>query len=224
MQFALVPQNGSKEFRAFEDDFRDVLAYIESLEAPRWPHAVDPSLVAEGRVAFEKRCASCHGTYGETPAYPERRVPIQVVGTDAVRLRAITPAQRAAYAESWFTDHKPDGVTTDPDGYVAPPLDGIWASAPYLHNGSVPTLWHVLHPDARPAVWRRAAGTTYDADRVGLAVTVHDAVPPEAAADKQERRTYFDTRGHGKSAAGHRFPDALSEAERRAVLEYLKTL
>ena len=59
---------------------------------------------------------------------------------------------------------------------------------------------------------------------MGLSVTVHDAVPAEAAADKQERRTYFDTRGHGKSAAGHRFPDALSEPERRAVLEYLKTL
>jgi mono/diheme cytochrome c family protein len=226
MQFALVPQNGPERLRAFEDAFRDVLAYVESLEAPRWPHAVDAGLAARGRVAFDRHCAECHGTHGAKPSYPNRRVPLAVVGTDPVRLESIAPAQRAAYAESWFTDHRPDGVVTHPDGYVAPPLDGAWASAPYFHNGSVPTLWHVLHPDARPRVWRRTPGDAdgYDEERVGLAVECLDAVPPEALADKQERRHWFDVSGHGKSAAGHRFPDRLTEAERRAVLEYLKTL
>lgn len=40
-------------------------------------------------------------------------------------------------------------------GYLAPPLYGVWASSPYLHNGSVPTLRQVLKPDERPAIWKR---------------------------------------------------------------------
>lgn len=40
-------------------------------------------------------------------------------------------------------------------GYLAPPLYGVWASSPYFHNGSVPTLRQVLQPDERPAIWRR---------------------------------------------------------------------
>ena len=40
-------------------------------------------------------------------------------------------------------------------GYVTPPLHGVWASAPYFHNGSVPTVWDVLKPADRPKVWRR---------------------------------------------------------------------
>ena len=40
-------------------------------------------------------------------------------------------------------------------GYDTPPLYGVWASAPYFHNGSVPTIWGVLRPSQRPAVWQR---------------------------------------------------------------------
>src|SRR5205814_1863762 len=111
---------------------------------------------------------------------------------------------------------------SQPAGYVAPPLDGIWASAPYFHNGSVPTLWHVLHPSERPIVWTRR-GEAYDVDRVGPRIDAFDVVPPHMTAGWQLRH-YFDTRGFGKSAAGHTFPDALDEDEKRAVLEYLKTL
>jgi cytochrome c peroxidase len=107
-------------------------------------------------------------------------------------------------------------------GYVAPPLDGVWATAPYFHNGSVPTLWHVLHPAERPVAWRRSP-TGYDAARMGLEVEARDA-PPDGTLAPAERRTWFDTRKPGKSAAGHDFPDALSEPAKAAVLEYLKTL
>jgi hypothetical protein len=105
---------------------------------------------------------------------------------------------------------------------VAPPLDGVWATAPYLHNGSVPTLWHVLHPAERPVVWRRTP-TGYDDARVGLEVEELADLPPGRLLPAV-RRTYFDTRQPGKSAAGHDFPDVLTEAEKAAVLEYLKTL
>ena len=52
-------------------------------------------------------------------------------------------------------------------GYANSPLDGIWLRAPYLHNGSVPTLWHLLNPQDRPAVFYRG-DDTYDFRNVGL--------------------------------------------------------
>lgn len=223
MQFLLVPTNGPDRLRAWEDDFRDVLAWIESVEAPRWPHAVDDARATAGRVVFDRACASCHGTHGRDATYPQRTVPIDVVGTDRVRHEAIRAEDRATFARSWFTGHDPSGVVLEPAGYVAPPLDGIWASAPYFHNGSVPTLWHVLHPDARPAAWRRTSREGYDRERVGLAIEER-AAPPADLADPWDRRAWFDTSRRGKSAAGHRFPEALTEEERRDLLEYLKTL
>jgi hypothetical protein len=110
----------------------------------------------------------------------------------------------------------------EPGGYVAPPLDGIWASGPYFHNGSVPTLWHVLHPEERPRVWKRTEDG-YDHHRVGLEIEEFDAVP-DAMRHPAHRRRYFDTSLTGKNAAGHEFPSVLTEEEKRAVLEYLKTL
>jgi hypothetical protein len=80
----------------------------------------------------------------------------------------------------------------------------------------------VLHPTARPAVWHRSEDG-YDTARVGLELTEFDAVPKEVKS-APERRQYFDTRLFGKSAAGHDFAEVLNEEERRAVLEYLKTL
>jgi hypothetical protein len=108
---------------------------------------------------------------------------------------------------------------------VAPPLDGVWASPPYFHNGSAATLWHVLHPAARPVVWRRTEGSedAYDHRRMGLVVTELDEIPRDLG-HPTDRRHYFDTRALGKSAAGHDFAEVLDEEERRAVLEYLKTL
>src|SRR5262245_14757353 len=223
MQFVLVPQNGPERLKAWEDDFKDILAYLESLTPPKWTRPVDAALAARGQVAFEKTCARCHGTYGATGTYPCRPVPIAEIGTDAVRHGAIPREERVRFAHSWLSGHRPEDVILDPVGYVAPPLDGVWASAPYFHNGSVPTLWHVLHPEARPAAWRVRSSTGFDAERVGLDVETAPAVP-EGVEDGWERRAWFDTTKAGKSAAGHMFPNALSEEDRRAVLEYLKTL
>ena len=100
-------------------------------------------------------------------------------------------------------------------------MDGIWATAPYFHNGSVPTLWHLLHPKQRPVVWRRTP-SGYDQQRVGLEVVTCSEVPSDVPA--AERRQHFDTRRAGKAASGHDYPDVLSEDEKTALLEYLKTL
>ena len=225
MQFMLVRENGPEQFKEWEADFRDVYAYIESLEAPKYPHKIDRDLAAQGEKLFVKQCAECHGTYSDDPAketYPNRRVPIDELGTDRVRLDALSPTARERYGESWFAFFGKHEVDTDPGGYVAPPLDGVWASAPYFHNGSVPTLWHVLHPDQRPKIWKRT-DDGYDRTRVGLEIETFDKLPKEVNSARAAR-WYFDTRGFGKSASGHTLPDELNEDEKHAVLEYLKTL
>lgn len=225
MQFTLVPENGPEFFRDHEDDFRDVFAYLMSLRPPKFTGSVDNVLAQRGRGLFENHCAECHGTYGADWTYPNRRVPLGEIGTDPVRLRALTQEGRRKYARSWFAhagEADQQDTVIDPDGYVAPPLDGVWASAPYFHNGSVPTLWGVLHPDQRPDVWRPVS-QELDQNKMGLTVEAVDAVPPELD-DPIVRRSFFDTRKFGKSNQGHDFVDVLDAGEKRAVLEYLKTL
>src|SRR5688500_19819908 len=127
-------------------------------------------------------------------------VPIETIGTDRVRFDALSPAHRKVYGESWFAHYGKQNTLDKPAGYVAPPLDGVWASAPYFHNGSVPTLWHVLHPDERPKIWKRTEDG-YDRERVGLEVTTLDKLPPDVDSDRQTRK-YLDNRRFGISAAG----------------------
>lgn len=111
--------------------------------------------------------------------------------------------------------------TTDDDllAYKARPLDGVWATAPYLHNGSVPTLYDLLLPaDARPKSF--LVGTReYDPVKVGY------------SADGDGNIFRFETAGpdgapiDGNSNAGHDYGAArMSEEERWALVEYLKTL
>jgi mono/diheme cytochrome c family protein len=225
MQFMLIPENGPEFFRQHENGFRDVFAYLSSLRPPKYPGLMDEVLAEQGRGVFENHCAECHGTYGDDWSYPNRRIPLKQIGTDPVRLRALSEEGRRKYAESWFAhagDAAAQATVTNPDGYVAPPLDGVWASAPYFHNGSVPTLWHVLHPDQRPTIWRRTE-EGLDESRVGLKFETAEKVPL-IDIDVADRRSYFDTTRRGKSNGGHDFPKLLSDSERRAVLEYLKTL
>jgi hypothetical protein len=223
MQFLLVKENGPQKFRSWEKEFADIYAYLESLRPPKYPWTIDSELASTGQQIFRQNCASCHGTYGENGRYPEKVVPIELVATDRVRLDALTREHRLRYGQSWFASFNRPPVVEDPKGYVSPPLDGIWASAPYFHNGSVPTLRHVLYPSERPRVWRRTSDNGYDRDRVGLEFEAMEEIP-RSISSNAERRRYFDTSRNGKSAAGHTFPDKLSDEEKRAVLEYLKTL
>lgn len=122
-------------------------------------------------------------------------------------------------------------------GYIAPVLVGVWASAPYFHNGSVPTLYGVLKSSARPAIWTRPIDNAfaYSTVRVGIAFT--EVTPSELAAkaravanldvaskQRAEYRAIYDTRQKGRLATGHTFGDAMNEGERFAVIEFLKSL
>lgn len=225
MQFTLVPENGPGFYRDHENDFKDIYAYLMSLRPPKYPGVIDYELARSGKDVFNESCADCHGTYGKDWTYPNRRVPIQEIGTDPVRLAALPVEGRRKYASSWFAHHGEDdeqNTLIDPDGYVAPPLDGIWASAPYFHNGSVPTLWHVLNHEQRPQIWRRTSDKI-DAQNMGLEYESVVRIPLDHA-DIAVRRQYFDTGKFGKSNGGHLFPEALTINQKTAVLEYLKTL
>ncbi len=111
-------------------------------------------------------------------------------------------------------------------GYQAPPLDGLWATAPYLHNGSVPTVYQVLKSNARPSLYTRSFKTDeadYDPVKLGWKVTELKASPSEKLPAIERRRVY-DTTKPGRGNRGHNYGDDLTEEERMAVIEYLKTL
>lgn len=222
MQFMLVQENGPEEFKEWESDYQDVYAFIESIEPPKYPFEVNAELASVGKSVFNDNCSHCHGTYGEDASYPNKVVPLEEIGTDKVRLGALSKSDRAAYDKSWFGHFGEHETRTTPDGYIAPPLDGVWASAPYFHNGSVPTLAHVLDSTSRPVIWKRSENE-FDQKRVGLQVEEFTKLPSSLRRADQIRQ-YFNTQRFGKSSAGHTFPDDLTSEEKNAVLEYLKTL
>lgn len=224
MQFMMSPLNFPSAFHRAEADFREVREFLMSIEAPKYPLAIDRREAAKGKVVFEDNCARCHGTYGERPTYPNKVVPIREIGTDRRRYDGVTAKFGEYYNRSWFAgDYK--GVPTE--GYQAPPLDGIWATAPYLHNGSVPTLYALLSSKARPKVFLRTFRTdrdVYDERQVGWKVQVLDRVPDMKGVPAIEQRKVYDTTQPGRNNGGHTYGDKLSETERMALIEYLKTL
>ena len=222
LQMALDKSNGPEKFYGWEEDGRAIYAFLESVRPPKYPHVVDRAVADAGRAVFVANCAKCHGTYGAQESYPQVIVPIDDIGTDPVRFKSLTKEHRASYGRNWFSQYGKEKVIADTPGYQAPPLDGIWASAPYFHNGSVPTLWHVLNPETRPQLWRRTPNRDFDTEQVGHAHVKVAQIP--SGITTAEKRKYFDTRRYGKSAAGHDYPAALTKTEKRQVLEYLKTL
>ena len=221
MPFIMVRQNDGPTFRGYEADFELIEDFIRSVKPPRYPHPVSGKLVMSGKKLFRENCASCHGNYGDSSSYPEKRVDLEEIGTDPVRLHALSSEYRRRYGESWLGEYGKARNVVQPTGYVAPPLDGIWATAPYLHNGSVPTLRGVLHPNDRPLIWKRT-DDRFNHQDAGLSFKALDSLPEGLSA--AERRRYFDTRVHGKSNRGHDFAEKLTVDQVDALLEYLKTL
>jgi mono/diheme cytochrome c family protein len=231
MQFMMHPLSTAKDFEKHEPAFRDVQQYLLSLEPPKYPFAIDREKAAKGEVLFEANCAKCHGTYGQEWTYPNKVIALEEIGTDPARFKGVEAAYGKAYLESWFgqekADWKFDGKPFRPTaGYQAPPLDGVWATAPYLHNGSVPTLEGVLNSNARPKLFTRSFKTgeaDYDKVKVGWKVA-ELREPPGEKVPAIERRKVYDTSKPGRGNAGHTYGDGFSESERLQVIEYLKTL
>jgi len=212
--------------KAIDAYFPDIRAYIASLEAPPYPFEIERPSADRGQSVFEKRCSRCHGTYAEDnadDAYPNLVVALEVVGTDPVL--AVGSGQFAGRFVEWFNrSFYGEIANLDPQpGYIAPPLDGVWATAPYFHNGSVATLAEVLDSSARPKRWRRLSLSSrdYDKKRLGWRST---QVDDEEWAETDDRRMIYDTTRLGYSNVGHPFGDSLTPVARRDLLEYLKTL
>lgn len=232
MQFMMHPLTTREEFESAEPDFRDIQAYILSLEPPKYPFPIDREKARAGETVFAEHCAKCHGTYGEKWTYPNRIIPLAEIGTDRKRFDNIGEKFGDAYNASWFAKEPtgsfffPVGRPVRPTrGYQAPPLDGIWATAPYFHNGSVPTLAGVLNTRDRPKIYTRSFRTTdddYDPIRVGW--KVREVPPPDAKLPGIERRRIYDTTQPGRGNAGHNYGDDLTDTQRSQVIEYLKTL
>jgi mono/diheme cytochrome c family protein len=156
----LSPLNSGAHVKGHHPDFVDIHAFLLGIRSPAYPFPVDRRLAARGRTVFARQCARCHGSYGPHPTYPNRIVPLKAIGTDPVLALAITEKNEAYLNQTWLAgelgpDGKPYRITNHA-GYQAPPLDGIWATAPYFHNGSVPTAGRRRGP--APAAWPPGAG------------------------------------------------------------------
>ncbi|OJW09056.1 MAG: hypothetical protein BGO49_07780 [Planctomycetales bacterium 71-10] len=221
MQF-LLAEKTAEQFRELEPDFADIHAYIRSIEAPKYPFPIDRAAADRGRSVFEASCASCHGTYGATVDYPNEVVPLDVIGTDPARIAGLSDRAVEHYNATWFAEDHPVDPTVE-RGYQAPPLVGIWASAPYLHNGSVPTLRALLDSPRRPRRYLRPPSTDFEHyDRRDVGWKFVEA--PEGPPDPKDPRRVFDASRYGLGVGGHTFGDKLGEAERTDLIEYLKTL
>ncbi len=226
----LSPFNTPEHIKKQEPFFAAIHAFVLSVESPKYPFDVDSPLAERGRGVFQRTCARCHGTYGKQWTYPNKVVPLDAIGTDRRLAEALTAKNLEPYNKSWFAQEKgPDGKllhAMDHGGYQAPPLDGVWATAPYFHNGSAPTVYDVLNSKTRPKIFTRSFRTAkedYDAAKLGWKITVLEKAPASDVPAVERRRVY-DTTQPGQHNTGHRFGDALSEEDRMAVIEYLKTL
>ncbi len=228
----LTPLNSADYVKRQEKVFADIKAFVHSIEAPKYPFAIDKALAERGHGVYLKHCANCHGTHGADGNYPNKIVPLEKIGTDPTLARAVNhpPHQAAFFNKSWLGQEVgPDGKLLQMvrnEGYQAPPLDGIWATASYFHNSSVPTVYHTLNSKARPKIFTRTYRTgveDYDAVKLGWKITELDK-PAAADLPAIEQRKIYDTTLPGRGNAGHRYGDNLTEEERMAVIEYLKTL
>jgi len=163
--------------------------WLDNLPPPAYPYAIDGALAAQGEQVFAQACASCHAEGG---ARLWDVIPLDEVWTDPNRVTTVTQeaidAMNSLSGNGWAFD----GFRKT-DGYLAAPLDGIWLRAPYLHNGSVPSLRALLSPPAdRPAMFYRG-NDTYDQVDVGFVSTVPSEGTQaymrfEASRDRQRQR------------------------------------
>jgi mono/diheme cytochrome c family protein len=189
-----------------------LLSYLKSADPPTFPFPIDGAKARQGKAVFDANCASCHAS-DKTGT----RLPLAAVRTDRGRLDSWNKqaaVQANKVVRSMGIERK--GLVEETlEGYNAVFLDGIWLRAPYLHNGSVPTLRDLLKPAAdRPKVFWRGYDL-YDPVNVGFV-----SQGPEA----QRAGTRLDVSSKSGSNQGHEFGTVLPAGQKDALLEYLKTL
>lgn len=242
--------------------------FIDGLPPPPYPFAVNTEAMSRGAALYKENCAGCHVADQNRAGTVEPPVYGAPVNTDMNRALAFTPQAitiirgvflRACKPGTKFDFKGPqapcdnvnpadilvDRTEGNKQGYVSPPLDAIWARAPYLHNGSVPTMRHLLVPSLRASATKYLRGSiSYDQRNLGWIWNLGDA---DKYKDKDSSLSVYDTREDGQYNGGHdhdgiyddRAPesyrgkpyrivwDANKPEDKQAVddlIEYLKTL
>ena len=190
------------------DDVRRHTNLTQSIRAPRYPFEIDRTAADRGAGVYEKVCASCHDVPDE-----RRLFTVKQIATDPNRALFFDDDQ-ADRLNRWVASLEVPGYRPPPvsfrstQKYWANDMAGVWARSPYLHNGSVRTMWDLLSPEAdRPTTFRRGS-QSYDAENMGY---------------EDEGAFVFDTTLSGNSGSGHNFGTDLSARQKRELIEYLKT-
>ena len=172
-----------------------------------------------GEPLYQQHCQDCHADHRFRDGVVSGSrvgtvVPIAAIGTDRHRLDSYTVTfamnQYGLYPDSAYRFSH----FRKTDGYANHPLDGIWLRGPFLHNGAVPTLRDLLEPpERRPKVFYRGYDV-YDRTKVGFVSDVPGA----------NGQTFFryDTSVPGNSNGGHIYGTTLSDADKSAIVEYMK--
>jgi mono/diheme cytochrome c family protein len=208
-----------------------VMNWIWTLPPPRYPWAIDEGLARRGAPLYRARCAGCHDIGAEKfrtadgHAYGVGEVvPYPLIRTDRDRLDSYTVELSmnqytlGSGLEWRFTHFRKTG------GYANAPLDGIWLRAPYLHNGSVPTLRDLLErPSARPEVFSRG-DDVYDPVKVGFVSNLSERKGRRFARYDAGHGTDGTAHVRGNGNGGHEYGVDLTAVEKDSLVEYMKTL
>lgn len=213
-------------------------ALVRKLPVPRWPEAmlgaIDAARKDRGAPLYQKHCAACHDT-DASGRFPDRVIALDKIGTDPNRSKnfaqplgdqpfssALGGVLAAVEKRSIEREHltPEEAAQLEPAtvifrttaGYASRPIDGVWATAPYLHNGSVPTLYDLLLPESQRPKTFLTGSREFDPKKVGY---VSDGAAGAGFL--------FDTSLSGNHNTGHTYGTTLSEAERLDLLEYLKS-
>jgi hypothetical protein len=192
---------------------RRIEEWLYKLPPPEYPFPIDRRMAQAGRPIYQRHCGSCHDANGSEIG---RIAPIEEIGTDRERLDSfshslVSNMNTVGAGYEWRFRH-----FRKTHGYVNMPLDGVWLRAPYLHNGSVPTMADLFRkPEERPIVFYRG-NDVYDQEHLGFVST--------ASTDGTRKFFHFDTREKGNHNTGHDYGTDLSEKDKAALIEYLKTL
>lgn len=202
------------EKNAFIGHVQWITEYAKRTPPPKFPFPTDPKKVAAGKAVFEKHCAACHAEGGERVGRP---LPLEQVGTSRDRLDTWGKkyAEQANQVVKKMGIERRGLVEEDLIGYNVAHLDGIWLRAPYLHNGSVPSLRDLLNPPGqRPREFYRGYDV-YDPRDVGFV---------SQGAEAKKVGTLYDVGRKGNGNEGHLFGTELHSGDKDTLIEYLKTL
>ncbi len=206
--------------------------HLYTIKSPPSPLKKNEDLLVRGKNLFKQYCNDCHGRDGQKVM---SLIPISEIGTDDNRLKMWTEEATKAYnlydKDGSYNGRKKgrdrSGVKMrwtfkhfyNDEAYLSQPLNGIWLSGPYLHNGSVPTLFDLLKPvEERPKNYVRGSNIL-DLKKGG-----YISNPCEPSTYQGEGFCY-DTSLRGNSNKGHEYGvNELNDDDRLALVHYLLSL